>query len=248
MMLKRICIVLPVMLILACLAVSCAHNEEKAVVEHKVLFTAEDAAVELNQLYPEGFIVDDTSILDEVLKTEYDLTELQSFFAGSDRCSTFENPTVLSFNEVNEQFPVEVIRPQGYSVYKVSEGGFFYVFWTKSYEMVEGKKPCKPIVYFASYIHSELEAEAFNYVEPRISTAQDVLTIDPEAEFNFSMSYGIYSYSLLNENEMMEIRYERFGDKFEGYDDLFVESMNVIPRGKESTRYSIILETDFPQK
>lgn len=238
---------LPVMLILACFAISCANNEEKREVEQKIFFTAEELLVELNEVYPEGFVIDDTSTLDEVLKTEYDLAELQSFFAGSDSCSTFENPKVLSFDEVNEQFPIEVIRPQGYSVYKVGQGGFFYVFWTISYTMVE-EKSCRPIVYFASYIHSELEAEAFNCIEPRISTAQDVLTIDPEAEFNFSMSYGIYSYSLLKENELMEIRYERFGDKFDEYGDLIVESMSVIPIGKESTRYSVILEKDFPQE
>ena len=42
-----------------------------------------------------------------------------------------------------------------------------------------------------------LESEAFESLEVGKSTACDVREIDSEAEFNFLLSYGTYSYSLI---------------------------------------------------
>ena len=61
---------------------------------------------------------------------------------------------------VNEHFPIEVLRSKNYTVYKVKEGGFYYVFWIQCYvyerEELSGKsieRQVEPKVDFSVYLN-----------------------------------------------------------------------------------------------
>ena len=243
---KRILIIFMVFLPLLCI-VSCRKAEESHMMNQELYVTMDDVQTDINEIYPEGVVIEDTLALEDVLTSAYDLYELRAFFENRCSNSRIENTgETMYFDEVNERYPVAVIRPQGYSVYKVSQGGYFYVFWVKSVDIEEGERKYRPVVYFAAYLSSRLESEKFESIEVGKSTACDVREIDTEAEFNFLLSHGIYSYSFLNENEIMQIKYTLPSKGFNDYDDLIVESMTVVPREENISQFSSILSKDLP--
>ncbi len=227
--------------------ISCGNVVEDDMISQKVYITAEDIQEGVNAIYPEGFTVDDTSLLDDVLKAEYDLKELKDFFQSRCANSILENKGgIMYFDEVNEMFPIEIIRPQGYSVYKVSQGGYFYVFWSKGVCMVEDEKQFRPVVYFVAHLESQVEEAKLETLKKGKSTANDVRKLDLEVEFNFARSCGTFSYSYLNKDEIMEIEYTISDKGLDNYDDMVIKDITIIPRTEGSTRFKSILEKDLP--
>ena len=194
-------------------------------------------------------ITDDSKDLDDCLTKEYDLQELEDFFYkhNYNEKSHFnrELPS-LTFEEVDSKFPVEVVRTFEYTVYKVRQGGYFYVFWYKGKLVDEPGTYSEPIVWFSSYLTSEKSPDLFKSLKPGVSTAQDVKKIDPAFELLFS-TRTIDSYSYLNEDELLKIEYEAGAIKLElGYDALIVKSISVIKRGSPVGMYNNMLSKDLP--
>lgn len=202
----------------------------------------------MNDSFFDGFITDDSKSLESTLTKEYDLTELKLFFENS---NTNENivfdslTSVLTFSEVNHQYPVEIVRTGGYSVYRVKQGGYFYVFWIKPLATDSSQANIEPSVYFTAYLPSFKDSSIFDSLEVGISTAKDVKSIDSSFELSFLMSNGVFSYSLLNEETVLEIEYAYQG-KIDGYDDLIVKDMEIVSRASAPSRYSAILSSDLP--
>lgn len=187
--------------------------------------------------------------MDDVLTKKYKLSKLKSFFEKS---NTNENigfgiqTSNLSINEVHKQFPIEIIRTSGYSVYKVDEGGYFYVFWVKPLSTDSNEINNEPLVYFTTFLSKTLEDNMFDSLKIGESTAQDVYLIDPSFELSFLNSNSIYSYSFLNTDFIMQINYKHQGE-FDDYSDLIVENKSVISRNTAPSRFSSILQKDLPQ-
>lgn len=198
--------------------------------------------------YYKQYGADNVALLEEKLTTSYDIEVLDNFFKNC-QCNVnvgFEGRTeTLYFDDVNKKFPVEVIRSNGYSVYKVNQGGYFYVFWEECYD-AETYEPLAPGVYFTTYIASNLNKDTFKNLKIGISTAQDVKEIDPYLELNLLLSNGIYSFSFLNENEIMRIKYAD-SQNLNEYNDLVVESINLVSRENMSSVLSTILPMDIPK-
>lgn len=199
-------------------------------------------------VFYDHYMTDDTKTLEEALTKEYDLDALRAFFESSkenERIGLDSEGSLLSFGEVNEQFPIEVIRSGGYSVYQVSQGGYFYVFWVKPFDGDPDSTDLEPSVYFSAYLPSGLDPSAFDSLTPGVSTAEDVKSIDPSFELNFLQSRGTFSYSFLSEESVLEIEYTITGEGT-GYKDLVVKSMTVEPREDSPSRYGAILPMDLP--
>lgn len=197
------------------------------------------------------FEVNNTTMLEDVLTQTYDLQELQAFFGeiptnealmygSGDRTEDF------SMRAVNERFPVECLRLGGaigyYSVYRVASGGYFYVFWTKTSEASSGEPAilegdCAN-AYFTVYLPSLRKESDFAPILEGASTAEDVSEIDPALEVSFLMSSGIYSYSLLEDGSVLEIRYENCSH-IESRSDLIVDGKSILT--KETAAYSSYL-------
>lgn len=189
----------------------------------------------------------DINELDTILTKKYDISELMDYFGGRNgNESVFSNRLQpLDFNDVNQHFPIEVVRPEGYSVYAVNQGGYFYVFWSTHLENGNNRADYNPFVYFSAYLSAPKELLMFESLKAGTSTAKEVKAIDPAFELQFMMSSGLFSYSILNEKSALQIEYVSTSE-FEEYDDLIVKNVKVISRGKAPAEYSSILAQDFP--
>ena len=204
----------------------------------------------MNAMFFDGYVMDDTKVLDSNLTTEYDLNELKKFFKHANTNESIvlgSNMPVMTFSEVNNRYLVEIVRTGGYSVYKVIQGGYFYVFWVKPFNVNANtdKGSGEPSVYFSAYLASDASATLFDSLIPGVSTAEDVRKIDPSFELSFLRSNGIFSYSYIDEETILQIEYI-YQENINGYDDLIVKEKMIIPRTSAPSRYSVILSSDLP--
>lgn len=148
----------------------------------------------------------------------YSLSSLLNYFGTISPNETLEysgkiDKSHLSFECINEYFPVETIKRSNtisfYSSYKVIEGGRYYVFWdtpSNFYSTYDVKLLCCRLTI---YIPSISNSNVFCKLNEKQSTAEDVFRICPSTELCFTMSSGIYSFSLLDGGIIAEIRYEK---------------------------------------
>lgn len=192
--------------------------------------------------------IDDSSALETALTKEYDLSELKSFFESSHVNENIgfgiTEPT-LTFSKVNQKFPSEIVRSGDYSVYRVRQGGYFYVFWSKPFDVDTNKASGEPLVYFSAYLAAPVSSDLFDVLTIGQSTAEDVKAIDPSFELTFLVSHGVYSYSYLNETTILEIEYENCAEMNE-YEDLIVKEITIISRDSAPSKFRTILQKDLP--
>ena len=202
-------------------------------------------------------VVDDTSALKDVLTKKYDIEELKEFFKNSyinegDRL----NPlfSTLTFEEVNAKFPVEVFRSNYYSVYKVTQGGYFYVFWIPELGAEVNKLGDGLAVYFCAYLDepgllrafdTRKRIKSFDALIPGISTAADVRRIDPSFELYLLYSHGTYSYSYIDEETIVQVKYAR-ENITDGYNGYVVSEKEIVSRDSVYSCYGAILPGDLP--
>lgn len=202
----------------------------------------------MNYIFFNEYVMDDTKALESELTKEYDLNELKSFFKGSNTNESIgfgSTALALTYSEVNKKFPIKILRTGGYSVYKVSQGGYFYVFWIKPFVTDTSQLNNEPSVYFSAYLSSDISLDLFNSLTPGISTAEDVCRIDPSFELSFLNSNGIFSYSYLNNKTILQIEYTYQGN-IDGYDDLIIKEKTIVARDSAPTRFSVVLPNDLP--
>lgn len=203
---------------------------------------------DMNDIFFNEYVMDDIKTLESNLTKEYDLNELRSFFKGSNANESIgfgSTVSALRFSEVNHRYPVEILRTGGYSVYRVSQGGYFYVFWIKPFATGTSQSNSEPSVYFSAYLTSDISPDLFDSLTPGISTAEDVQRIDPSFELSFLNSNGIFSYSYINDETILQIEYA-YQENIDGYDDLIVKEKMIVARDSAPTRYSALLLSDLP--
>ena len=173
----------------------------------------------------------------------YDILQLQSYFQNGHMNEpegfNEENQTI-GFNEANAAFPNAVKKNDKYFAYDVVQGGRFYVFWISP---LEGN--AEKTVYFSAYVKSDVDASVFDSLKIGESTAEDVKELDPDFECVSFLSNAIYSYSYLNEKELIEIRYTT-KDQLSSYHDLIVEEIKIIPREYSASVFGEIQTADLP--
>lgn len=201
-----------------------------------------------NNIFFDEYVMDDFKTLESNLTKEYDLSELRTFFTGSNANESIgfgTDTSVLMFSEVNRRYPIEILRTGGYTVYRVRQGGYFYVFWVNPFSTDSNQSNNEPSVYFSAYLSSSLSSDLFDPIVPGISTAKDVKKIDPSLELSFLSSSGIFSYSYLDDETILQIEYAK-QENIGGYDDLIVKEKMVVSRDSVPSRYSAILSSDLP--
>lgn len=202
----------------------------------------------MDDIFLNEYVTDDVKSLESSLTKEYDLNELRSFFKDSNanENACFGSTTsTLMFSDVNDKYPVEILRTGGYSVYRVSQGGYFYVFWVNSFDTETNQSNGELSVYFTAYLSSDISPDLFDSLTLGTSTAEDVKRIDPSFELSFLNSSGIFSYSYINDETILQIEYEHQGN-IDGYDDLIVKEKTIVARDSVPSRYSALLSSDIP--
>lgn len=205
---------------------------------------------EVNEMnLTKDFIASSTPI-NKISMTDYRLEDLYSFFGESslNENLVFDNGTkIITLNQVNQAFPIECLRTGGdnfYTIYKVLEGGFFYVFWSEA--LTNNIDENNVYVYFSTYINSLKNKNDFKNLKEG-DTAQDVYEIDPSLEISFSQSSGIYSYNLLDNEKMLEIKY-RTNNNMSSKKDLIVDTIRTIDRKiGAGSLLATINKDDLPQ-
>lgn len=159
-------------------------------------------------------------------KHEYSISKLRSFF-GELSIEEMEyysdNSKFIYMKDVNKKFPIEYLRVslnkyQNYAVYKVKEGGYYYVFWQRYIEYDDDMH----VIYDGGISFEKSSVAETHYLTPNCfcsvsdfdslvigeSTAEDVAKIDPEFEMKFLFSSGERSFSYLNDGSIYTVYYD----------------------------------------
>lgn len=202
---------------------------------------------------------DDSISLDKGLTKAYPLAELHNFFLEHQFYTSVNNgiaPQTLRYSEINQRYPVEITRSIGYSVYRVKEGGYYYLFWNYTFEEDESDDNSAdrsldagesidwgsiivdpdPILYYSTYIPEpdKLRLSDFRYVKANEQTAYDISQIDPYCEFWLYPTGKVHerwSFSYLNAAQILRITYQYIipeGKHISSRNDLSLSDMIVI--------------------
>ena len=233
MKIKKECIILCLLAVIIC---SCGNNDTSELLQKKL------------------FKENGTVSLSDAITKEYNINDLKNYFKNykpEGYFNQFKQESEYIY-DVDSVFPVEILRPGGYSVYKVKQGGYYFVFWAEdlvlnddgSYNREEDKRVYS--IFSTAYFTHLVNEKNFESITPGISTAQDVYEIDPAFDIVDYLSSGFFSYSLLNEDQLMEIEYEHKGH-LTSFEDLIVKSIEVVPRNSINiaTRFKAILQDDI---
>lgn len=190
--------------------------------------------------------VDNEKRVNSSLLTEYNLIELKNFFGdySTQEKSTFDlkDSLDLDFFTVNQTFPIQFFRFNKhclYSIYKVKEGGYYYVFWSES----DSDKSI--LVSDTFYIDRLKQSKDFIDVKIGESTYEEIHQIDPSSELILILSNGVYSYSLLQDEKMLQIKYTY--NQISYRRDLIVEKIDVVSLDDSfGSKLSLIYTKDLP--
>ncbi len=196
--------------------------------------------------------VENTRRLSDILTDEYAIEDLAEFFGRASENEEYSGSKSLDVRiaAANEKFPIECLRQTDsgslYSVYKVKEGGFYYVFWIIINDSEDYNKTVDWSVYFTAYLPTsiKLTQDDFNSIIPNSSTAEDVAVIDPNFELCFYLSRAIVSSSLLEDGSVMEICYDL--EKLGSRADLIVTSKEIVSRAVATSRLAAVYPYDLP--
>lgn len=140
-----------------------------------------------------------------------------------------------SYKTVMDMFPGGCLRQYGennplwYTMFKIKEGGFFYVVWGDELHCAMAE-PSEIYACELLYVTQLNSKSMFDSLKIGISTAEDVTSIDAAAEFNFSMSGGVVSWHLLDDGSVLEIVYSIKEDYYVTHarSNLYIECMEIV--------------------
>ena len=189
--------------------------------------------------YSQFVKIDDTTPLEEALTVSYPLEELTAYFYPANWDERWQYFAELPW--VHDAFPIEIMRSNYYTVYRVEEGGYFYVFW-------DGHEDGYPYVSFSSYLPGDRTLEDFAEVEIGVTTFREMHQLDPGIWFWGNANYLTLTY--LNAEELLWVDYipvEIFDEEGEFYYyEYVVDSMEVVTRGEYDRKFDLILPQDLP--
>lgn len=193
---------------------------------------AEKTNPELAALLPTDIQINNKASLDSLTPNAYSITDLNNFFGVY---STLEKQTLdirsplknYTLEETNRSFPVLALRANNsscYAVYRVQEGGLFYVFFTAEDKALS--------VSDTFYMAKTLTPRDFARIIPNKSSYEDVCSIDPASELLPNLPDEMVSYSLLKDRAILKVEYRY--EKLERRTDLMVEKMSVLLSTEET--------------
>lgn len=209
-----------------------------------------------------GFEINNDTPLNDLLTTEYELSDLYHFFGENicegDRIIALNNsenlPMPRTWEDVNQRFPVQCLRyykNTHYSVYKVKNGGYFYVFWNvpilnppymeSLYDMTTHVITTRTSV----YIDQLPTIFSFWSIAKGQTTAGDVEKIDPCMELDL-LSSSVKSYSRLQSGKILVIYYDH--RVIENKADLIVDKIEIKSNSCITASIAAIHTEDIPKR
>ena len=193
----------------------------------------------------------------ESVPQSYSIADLQPYFEAASQWENNEYKTEdYVYTTINEVFPGGILREctsgRGhYTVYKVKEGGRFYIFWStlnaKTSDLSSNTfNPTKAIGIQTSYVLDLKEKTAFDCLIENESTAEDVIEIDPATQFTFARSSWITSISLLKDGSVLMIEYDYDNNKPFLKSNMVVHKTVLLPKGEYQGGLAGVLPEDLP--
>lgn len=208
----------------------------------------------------------DGQSLENLLTKEYDLNDLESFIkiGNTNRLAYPDKPldikNIVFYHDLDREYPIEVFRiaddygSAAYTVYKVSQGGYYYVFWSFAFPEDETEPVCDwsdtehMCVFFSTHI-GKPRNNILQYlsIHPGRSTAADVLALDPNSEY-LDMSYE-RSYCFLNQKYALGITYKKqeLYKESPDFEHLVVDRIEIVPREDIRGCIGFISPEDLPK-
>ncbi len=205
------------------------------------------------------------SSIDTVLSVEYNLEEIDAYIKPRNTHKLAEAPPlsiedILFYHDLDAKYPIEIFRicdNTAYTVYKISDGGYYYVFWTFAYPSDSGRDASEDIdwadkeylcVLFSIYIDSD-PSDQLDYaaIQPGTTSLSDLIEMDANIDRRFTVPYDYYYY--LNRNDVLQVRCklgELYEDNAGSAENIIVESVSVIPRDESSGYLAYINDEDLP--
>lgn len=193
----------------------------------------------------------------ESVPQSYSVVDLQTYFEATSPWGNNDYKTEeYLYTTINEVFPGGILREctsgRGYyTVYKVKEGGCFYVFWsilnaTTSDLSSNTFNPTKAIGTQTAYVLDLKEKSAFDCLVKNESTAENVIEIDPATQFIFARSSAITSISLLNDGSVLMIEYDYNNSEPFLKSNIVVRKIVLLPKGEYQGGLAAVLPEDLP--
>lgn len=188
--------------------------------------------------------------LTSLLTAQYSLSELEDFFLEKEKSSA--TPCIQTKNwsrsEVANRFPIGADRPEGYTVYRVAEGGYYYVFWRDwdGYDLIfPDSAEEEPAVQTRLYLR-KTSSEEFSSIKENVITAADVQKIDPYGDFFLSSSGELSSTHFLDQNHIIRFLYtsEKISSLAQDYTTTY---MRKVSAPFTASRINAIRKYDLPQ-
>ena len=222
--------------------------------DQEEMFKEYMSSVLLKTAAENGVVADDSIKIEDTRR--YSLKSLTDYFGNPHSYSLSSiMKTPLDFEKyqigaVNRIFPITVFREMdfsslydAYSVYPLTEGGYYYVFWGISYEEEKA-------ILFAKYArhfdNSFVSADAFKDVVIGSSTLEEIVKIDPEMEFDSGVSWGPFSAHLISGEETLVIKYMPGANKETKETVWLVRSMDVYQTEEWGGWIRYVKDQDLP--
>ena len=154
----------------------------------------------------------------------YPLDVLQEYFPYSSAVENQWDGVITDLAEYNyfdvmKDLPGGVLRQYAYgeadicryTVYKVAEGGYFFVFWdairinAKTQQRLPWEEMWSANMLYVPQLKSRSD---FDALEVGVSTGADVTDIDPSGQFVLASGKGSLSWHLLDDGSYLEILYD----------------------------------------
>ena len=198
--------------------------------------------------------------LKNLLTKTYNLQELEAYIKPGNARNAFspyrEWAYPLQYEELNARYPVEVFRTHedvAYTVYNVSQGGYYYVFWGFFFPNEEARSGTNDwsdkehaCVYFSTYIGKSVDV--FRYLKLRIGTTYgDVMILDPNNEYCTTANRRSCSY--LNDKYVLLITYraiDNFSDAPDSPESIVVSRIEIVARNMSPSYFQHIYSCDLP--
>ncbi|MBQ4600359.1 MAG: hypothetical protein IJB17_01855 [Oscillospiraceae bacterium] len=177
----------------------------------------------------------------------YSIEFLCGYFGVENKYTSAPNRSI-SISELNEHLPLDFMRKINkdgqnlyYAVYPVTEGGTWYVTFAIP---IQEQSQVSALVYKCVYVDPALfsSIECLSEITPGQSTLENVQLCAPMTDTITIASSGIFSYSLIDENTVALVKYER---NTHTLNDMIVSSIDFIPRNKAACIYGYSLCDDI---
>ena len=178
--------------------------------------------------------------------TAYSLLDFHNYFGTVSpneaiMYNLIDDISFLQFERIKEYFNVSTVKETSYhslySIFTVSEGGYFVIFWaynTTSSLLIEddrSKESLRAIV--TVYINKKSDYHNIKNLQKKLHTAEDVFEFCSATELCFTSSSDIVSFSLLSDEDLLVVNYSCSGTPRSRI-DLVVKSIKVVDIHTES--------------